>query len=109
MRVSRFPEKPSRLKSLFACQTVEAMRCYGSVHCPNGFVYEVVMTDESARTHKGDFNAVEPLHGRPEDMWSMAQAYWEYALKTSVQEWPGIECSEIVMASPLTVVRKIAK
>lgn len=107
VRISIFPTKPSRLKSVFACETIEAIRGYRSVQCPQGFIYEVVMADVSAGTHKGDFNAVEPLPGRSQDMWGMAQAYWQYAIKTTITEWPGIECSEIVIPCPMRVVCKV--
>jgi hypothetical protein len=43
-----------------------------------GSIYEVVMTDENAAQHKGDFNAVQPLPGCPYDMWTIATKYWQY-------------------------------
>ena len=66
------------------------------------------MVDSTAPRHKGDFNAVEPLPGRQETMEQIAFKYWQYILKTSVEEWPGIECSEIVSLSPLKVMQRLS-
>lgn len=107
VRVWNYPGKPSRLYSNFGCESVETIRCYKSKHCPSGFIYEVEIVDESASFHKGDFNAVEPLVGLAYDMWSIAHKYWEYNLKTNVDEWPGVECSEVITASPLMIIRQI--
>jgi hypothetical protein len=107
VRAWNFPNKPSRLAGAFACETIETIRCYKSKQCPDGFIYEVEIIERNAPQHKGDFNAVEPLPGLAYDMWSIAQKYWEYGLKTDVQEWPGVECSEILTASPLKVIRTI--
>lgn len=108
VRVWHYPHKPSRLKGAFACESSEAIQCYKSKHCPEGYIYEVEISDENAAIHKGDFNAVEPLAGFPDDMWTIAHRYWQYNLRTNVKEWPGIECSEILTASPLMVVKKVA-
>ncbi|SEP43918.1 hypothetical protein [Nitrosovibrio sp. Nv6] len=107
VRAWHYADKPSRLKSTFACDTIEAIRCYKAHHCSEGFIYEVEIVDIKAPKHKGDFNAVEPLPTLSDDMWSIALRYWQYNLKTNIQECPGVECSEIVTASPLKVVRKI--
>jgi hypothetical protein len=107
VRVWNFPNKPSRLKCAFACETIETIRCYKSKQCPDGFIYEVDIIEKNAPQHKGDFNAVEPLPGLADDMWTIAHKYWEYKHITTILEWPGIECSEILTASPLKVIRKI--
>ena len=107
IRAWHFPNKPSRLSCAFACETIETIRCYKSAQCPNGFIYEVEIIERTAPQHKGDFNAVEPLPRLDLDMWSIAHKYWEYGLKTNVQEWPGVECSEILTASPLRIIQKV--
>ena len=107
VRLMHFQYKPSRLDATFCCETLETIRCYKSKQCPAGFIYEVEIINCEAPFHKGDFNAVEPLPGNPGTMWEIALKYWQYLLKTTVQEWPGVECSEIVSASPLRVVRKV--
>jgi hypothetical protein len=108
VRAWMFPHKPSRLKSTFACDSIETIRCYKERHCPDGFTYEVEVVDHAASTHKGDFNAVEPLPNLVDDIWMIARKYWEYALKTNVEEWPGVECSEIVISSSLKIINKIS-
>ncbi len=109
VRAWHFPHKPSRLKSTFACDNLETMKCYHSKNNPDGFIYEVSIEDNTAPVHKGDFNAIEPLSSVSYNMWQIANLYWEYGLKTSVETWENIECSEIVLASPLRVIRKVTR
>lgn len=104
IRSWHFPAKPSRLKSTFACDNYETISCYKSAQCRDGFIYEVRIVDDGCAVHKGDFNAVQPLPGCPDGMMQIAYKYWMYELKTDVQGWEGVECSEIVTASALEVV-----
>lgn len=108
VRAYVFPHKPSRLESTFVCDSIESIRCYKSTQCPEGYIYEVEVQNITAPTHKGDFNAVEPLPNHSDDMWAIAHNYWQYSFKTNVTEWPGVECSEIVTSSSLKVIRKIS-
>lgn len=107
VRIQYFPAKPSRLSSTFCCDNRETIKCYKSAQNPSGIIYEVEHTDLRFPYHKGDFNAVEPVPRRPENMMQIASLYWQYALKTSVAEWPGVECSEIVSQSPIRIINKI--
>ncbi|HVW99229.1 MAG TPA: hypothetical protein VHA52_02145 [Candidatus Babeliaceae bacterium] len=107
VRLEHFPGKPSRLASTFCCDSLDTIRCFRSSHNPTGHIYEVEHTDLRLPYHKGDFNAVEPLPRRTENMFQIASLYWQYDLKTSVEEWPGIECSEIVSQSPIKIINKI--
>jgi hypothetical protein len=107
VRLKFFSHKPSRLNATFCCERLDTIRCYKSKNCPTGFLYEVEIIDAAAPWHKGDFNAVEPLARRSDSMTEIALKYWRYSLKTNVEEWPGVECSEIVSASPLKVLRKL--
>jgi len=105
IRIEHYPKKPSRFESTFACETIEAIRCYKGKFCPQGYIYEVEIADGTQPCHRGDFNCVEPLPRRQENMEEIAHLYWKYALKTSIQEWPGVVCSEIVTSSGLKVLR----
>lgn len=106
-RLQYFPTKPSRLHSTFTCESVDTIMCYKLKNTPAGYLYAVELVDEMAATHKGDFNAVEPLPRLQDNMMQIAFKYWRYDLKTSVDEWPGIECSEIVAASALRIQKII--
>jgi hypothetical protein len=100
VRLRLFPEKPSRLSATFCCDSLQTALCYKSAqHRVEDFLYEVELIDPGARRHKGDFNAVEPLPRCQANMEEIAVRYWQYSLKTKV--WEGVECSEIVSASPL--------
>ena len=108
VRLLNFHEKPSRLNATFSCELIETIRCYHSQHCRQDFIYEVELIDPAASQHKGDFNAVEPMPRRAETFDQIALKYWLYSLKTNVAEWPGVECSEIVSASPLRILKRLA-
>ncbi|MEQ7801309.1 hypothetical protein ABDJ41_16060 [Pedobacter sp. ASV1-7] len=109
MRIWNFAEKPSRLKCAFACDNLDTMVCYHVKENPEGFIYQVEAVDPHAPMHKGDFNAVGIPKGYPDNMWGIASRYWGYDLKTHITEWPGIECSEILVGSGLRVIRKISE
>ncbi|MNJ87494.1 hypothetical protein D3C87_50140 [compost metagenome] len=108
-RVWNFVEKPSRLKCAFACDNLDTMVCYHVKENPAGFIYQVEAVDPNAPMHKGDFNAVAVPKGYPGNMWGIASRYWNYDLKTNMAEWPGIECSEILVGSGLRVIQKISE
>jgi hypothetical protein len=108
IRIHYFSQKPSRLQGTFSCETIETIRAYQSRHVPGGFIYRVELVDASLPTHKGDFNAVQPLPRVNADMVQIALWYWEYKFKTSVEGWSGVECSEIVSSSPLKVLEVVS-
>ena len=108
VRSWHFPQKPSRLYGTFSCEHVDTIKCYKSKHCPNGHLYKVEIIDEDAPIHKGDFNAIEPLPRGNDDMWRTAIKYWQYLIKTNVEEWPNVECSEILTSSPLKVIGRLS-
>ena len=107
VRSWKFTDKPSRLKCAFACDNLDTMVCYHTKENPEGFIYQVEAVDPNAPMHKGDFNAVAVPQGYLDDIWGIASKYWDYYLKTHMAEWPGIECSEILVGSGLRVIRKI--
>jgi len=58
VRAEHFANKPSRLRSTFSCDNIETIRCYRSVQCKGGFIYEVEIVDKELSYHKGDFNYI---------------------------------------------------
>lgn len=108
VRQDNFPEKPSRLNSTFSCDNLESIMCFRSKSCPNNYVYEVEIIDDKAPKHKGDFNATRPMPRCRFNMTEIAHLYWQYKLKTKVEEWPNVECSEIVTSSALRVISRLS-
>lgn len=108
VRAWKYTSKPSRLKSSFACDNYETIQCYKSKNIPNGYIYKVEIVSTECLIHKGDFNAIQPLPGKSETMWQIADAYWQYKLRTDVAEWPNVDCSELVIASSLRVVEIVS-
>lgn len=106
VRQKSYPEKPSRLQSAFAYEFLETALLDRNRSAPNDYIYSVIIDDCNKPWHRGDFNATRPMPRHYADMHQIADMYWQYKLKCSVSEWPGIICSEIVTLSSLTVVLK---
>ena len=70
-------------------------------------MYEVDVVDPKAPSHSSDFNVVQPLPGRPENMEQIADLYWKAALWITVSDKPNIRCEEFLSASPLKVVGRV--
>lgn len=104
VRATRYSGKPSRWDSCFICVTLDAAKCYRDKQSPRSIIYEVEKVDPHAIEHRSDFNVVEPLPGRPENMEQIAELYWRAALWTDVVEWPGVRCEEMVTVSALRIV-----
>lgn len=108
VRINYFPTKPSRLESTFCCNNLETIKAYHHKNNPDGIIYLVDFVDQRLPYHIGDFNAVEPLPGRPENMVQIANLYWTNGLHTQVDGWPGIDCTEIVSNVALKVLEIIS-
>jgi len=107
VRSWNFPKKPSRLKSAFACNNLAAMKFYKDHQCQDGHIYEVEVVDMNCEIHQGDFNAVEPLPIYDLNMWQIAELYWMYQLRPPIKDWPGLECTELVIPSALKIIHVI--
>lgn len=107
VRAERFADKPSRLASCFACSSIDAARCYRDKQCPTCVIYTVEKADAKASEHRADFNVVQPLPRRSENMEQIAELYWRSALWCTVAEWPGVRCEEVVTCSPLRIIDQI--
>jgi len=107
VRLFSYPVKPSRLNCTFSCDSFDTIKRYKQHNCPEGYIYKVIVLNPSLPTHKGDFNAVEPTPGSGLNMFQIANLYWQFGYKTSVDTWPGIECSEILSASALQIIEII--
>jgi hypothetical protein len=113
VRQAHYPAKPSRLNACFACPTEQIARSYRTLMAAKNassawqILYEVEKTDDRAADHRADFNAVQPLPRRPEDMTQIAHLYWSSSLWTTVAEHPGLRCEGIVTNSSLRILRQI--
>jgi hypothetical protein len=113
VRTTHFADKPSRLTSTFSCADLPSAQFYRSVPVTRGekktadFLYEVEKVKPDAVEHRADFNVVQPLPGRPENMEQIAVLYWTARLWTTVAEAPSIRCEEVVTALPLRIIKQI--
>ncbi len=115
VRKNKFPTKPSRLTSTFACSNLDTARFYMNISANQGkaastlsaILYEVEKVEPDAVEHRADFNVVQPLPIRPETMTEIATLYWTAGLWITIADYPGIRCEEVVTPSPLRIVRRI--
>lgn len=105
VRLAHFPEKPSRLFACFVFDNIETARLYQRLYFPHGVLHEVSAI--AIKVHVGNFMALEPVPRRREDHEQMAIRYWRNDLNITLDEYPGVRLSELVIAGPLVVVRSI--
>lgn len=103
VRAARYSEKPSRLACCFCFESPNTADFYRRVRAPNDVAYEVEKIEQDAPEHRSDFNVIQPLPGRSENMEQIADLYWTAGLWISVQEMPWIRCEEVLTASPLRI------
>ena len=107
VRVRVFAEKPSRLRSAFVCPSIETARFYRDVHDPGAYIYEVEKVLPDAAEHRADFNVIQPLPGRPENMEEIAFLYWTARLWTTVAGHENIRCEEVLFETPIRILNQI--
>lgn len=104
VRVEMFPNKPSRLNACFVTHDISTARFYHAHQCAEGQLYQVNIVDRYLPWHLGDFNCVQPLPNLNKTMEQIAEAYWSHSVHTNIEEFPGLECEEIVTSSRLEVI-----
>lgn len=107
MRLAEFPDKPSRLHSCFGCESLEAVRFFRQTQIPTGLVYLVEPTNPSASKHIADFNCVQPVPGKMDDMEVVARHYWSSSFWYTIEEHPGLRCAETVISSGLRILEEV--
>ncbi len=105
-RLKNFPEKPSRLKSAFVCETIEAATLFKNTSCMSGIIYEVEIIDRNAPTHRADFNCVDVIPTL-RDMQEVANHYWNFSYRINVAEYPNVDPIEILTLSSLRIIRQL--
>jgi hypothetical protein len=73
VRVSQFPEKPSRQMACFAFANIDTARMYQQVYFKHGILHEV--RGYAVLVHRGNFLALQPIARRPEGPEEMAARY----------------------------------
>ena len=106
-RYDFYPNKPSRLNCTFCCDNEDTIKFYKERNCSDGFIYEVEFIDKNLPTHRGDFNAVEPLPRCNYNMQEIARLYWRHGFRTKVQGYENVVCDEILSTSPLIIITQL--
>lgn len=104
IRKQEFSDKPSRLTSAFACEQLAAAQIFKERNCSTGIIYEVEVVDPKAKTHVTDFNCVEPIPGKIEDMHEVARHYWAGSYWFTIADRPGLKCAETLVECGLRVI-----
>ena len=100
IRVAEFTAKPSRFRSCFLVETIEEAIAFRSIFNPFSEVYEVQIEASESPLHRGDWKKVAPPNVSPCFLTQMpvwARNYWSGV---------GIEHPEIVVESPIRILRK---
>ncbi|WP_238312939.1 DUF2441 domain-containing protein [Methylobacterium crusticola] len=112
-RRSRYSEKPSRLRCIFACRNEQDVRRYvdeqvarhpGRIREP---LYEVETTDPRPLMHHGDWAVAELVMGGGPEAEVAADRYWQGVQGPARPEAPGT-FMEVITTSPLLVLRRLA-
>jgi hypothetical protein len=107
IRIEQFSEKPSRLQSAFVLEDIRAAEFYKKHNCSTGVLYEVEPTIDNPVWHRGDFNVIQPLPRRSENMEEIAIRYWQNSLRIEIVEEPGLVCRELLAVTSLRILREI--
>jgi hypothetical protein len=108
IRKQEFPDKPSRLTSAFACEDLAAAQFFKESNCRSGLVYEVDVTASKAKMHVTDFNCVQPIQGKVEEMHEVARHYWAASYWFDIDGRPGLRCAETLVECGLRVVAEVS-
>ncbi|MEW2971004.1 DUF2441 domain-containing protein [Pseudomonas juntendi] len=99
VRALRFPEKPSRMTSLFAIESLDAAIAYRDSNCPHNLIYELIVDDSDLTIHRGDYSfSMPPGQYLLDGLHQMAEMYWS--------EQPA-EFVELVIPGPGKVMRVV--
>lgn len=106
VRLAKFPEKPSRLQSMFACRSIEEVRTFQSGVGANagGHIYEVV---SDANVHIGDMN-LYTLNCTSIVLMTRLDMYWRgetFAADLALNHEP---FWEVIVPLPATIGRRVA-
>lgn len=100
IRLSEFPDKPSRLAVVFTIENLDDMLGYWSAFNPTSIVYEVETVDENSKTHRApwvfDFNDHRMFYF--DGAADMARIYWHGSTEGSF---------ETLIGGPVKVVRRV--
>lgn len=107
VRKQEFPDKPSRLSCAFACEILDAARLFKEKNCKHGIIYEIKFVDPDANSHTTDFNCVQPIPGKIEEMYDISRHYWSASYWFSIEGKPGLKCAEILIESGLQVAKEV--
>lgn len=106
-RKQRFSSKPSRLSATFYTDNIDTAVAYRDSRTPGDFIYEVVLVDPSANTHRACMHAIQAY---PDKGWTeerVFEGYWSGTLWFTVDGYPSIVWAEYVSTSSLRVTRRV--
>lgn len=98
VRAESYPDKPSRLNSIFLLPTIDEARKYKHLLSQWGVIYEVEI-DPNVTIHIGNYQKVIPLNNQSliDNMLNCANEYWANA-------WTG-DFLEVLYPQPVKIVR----
>lgn len=126
VRQNSFPQKPSRLNSIFLLLSKNEAIEYRSLNTPSSLIYEVEVLNTAAKHHATYIDLVCGMQNPPEPvshLYRHAQSYWQESLEpfgvestessamaeASVSMGAGLQTRlrELVIESPIRIVRRL--
>lgn len=107
IREQEFPDRPSRLTSAFTCEHLDAIGLFKERNCQTGIVYEVEPVNPATNRHTTDFNCVQPIPGKIDDMREISRHYWRASHWFTIEGRPGFRCAETLIETGLKIVREV--
>lgn len=76
-RLALAPQKPSRLNSVFVCDSLPEAVAFRNAAQPNNVIYEVEALGDISDSHVADYTTVDvPTSGQYFEVFNLARKYW---------------------------------
>lgn len=100
IRRAEFPDRPSRLESIFLCGNIDSARNFGRQHRQNEVCYRVEVLDDNAPRFIANWNMMPPRTADQDEVIQCAREYWRGGFIPQ-------HTQEIVVASDVRVIERV--
>jgi hypothetical protein len=111
VRKEKYPNKPSRLYSIFLCSSHSVALDYCNIYMQNSNIYKVEIIDCTKQTHSGFWCPPFPKGYLRSYAYSFAENYWKGIIdKICIESYMGkkyITPEEIIVESPVRIIERL--
>lgn len=99
VRLTRYPDKPSRLNCVFVLETLDEAKRYREAHALLNIIYQVAIDTSELPIHRGNYDFTAPFGPKFVDrLHQLAEQYW-----AELRE----QCIEVLIPAPVTILQRI--